>query len=121
MLININNTNYSYLSSKILDESKNDIIKVGIYHSKLNEIPKEIYNLIKLYDFSFCTNKLDKLPLELCNLTNLHFLNCASNKITELPSKLRNHELYDDGQNVHTSSIQESVKKSIIILLNDIY
>ena len=29
------------------------------------------------------------------------------------------HGLYNDGQNVHTSSIQDSVKQSIINLLND--
>ena len=34
---------------------------------------------------------------------------------------INNHNLYDDGQNVHMSSIQYSIKKSIINLLKDTY
>ena len=34
---------------------------------------------------------------------------------------IKNHNLYNDGQNVHISSVQQSVKESIINLLKDTY
>ena len=34
---------------------------------------------------------------------------------------INNHNLYNDGQNVHTSSVQQSIKESIINLLKDTY
>ena len=34
---------------------------------------------------------------------------------------INNHNLYNDGQNVHASSVQQSIKESIINLLKDTY
>ena len=34
---------------------------------------------------------------------------------------INNHNLYNDGQNIHTTTIQQSVKDSIMNLLNDKY
>ena len=34
---------------------------------------------------------------------------------------IENHKLYNDGQNVHTSSVQQSIGNSIINLLKDTY
>ena len=34
---------------------------------------------------------------------------------------INNHNLYNDGQNVHMTSVQQSIKESIINLLKDIY
>jgi hypothetical protein len=34
---------------------------------------------------------------------------------------INNHGLYKDGQNIHTSSIQQSIKESIMNILNDKY
>ena len=34
---------------------------------------------------------------------------------------INNHNLYDNGQNVHASSVQQSIRESIINLLKDTY
>jgi hypothetical protein len=36
-------------------------------------------------------------------------------------NNISNHNLYNNGQNVHTSSVQQSIKESIINLLKDTY
>jgi hypothetical protein len=68
--------------------------------------------------------------MEIINCTNLRYLNIYNNEI-EMNNiiqrfivrrmNINNHELYNNGQNIHTSSIQESIKQSIINLLNDKY
>ena len=36
-------------------------------------------------------------------------------------NNIKNHNLYNDGQNVHASSVQQSIGESIINLLKDTY
>ena len=58
---------------------------------------------------------------------NIHYIN---NEIIMNPiiqrfidrrQNIKNHNLYKDGQNVHASSVQQSIRDSIINLLKDTY
>ena len=118
-------------------------------YNQLIELPKEIGQLTNLQLLDCAYNQLTELPKEIGQLTNLQLLDCAYNQLTEIPieiincryiyyiyydnnaiiihpviqrfinRRINNNSIYNDGQNVHTSSIQESCKKSILNLLND--
>ena len=99
-------------------------------NNQLKELPKEIGNLINLKEFYCYQNKLNELPIEIINCRNLRYFDYSNNEIIMNPiiqrfinrmKNIKNHKLYNDGQNVHTSSVQQSVQESIINLLKDIY
>jgi Leucine-rich repeat (LRR) protein len=104
--------------------------KFNCFHNQLNELPKEIGNLINLQYFYCYDNQLKDLPIEIINCRNLRYFNYHNNEIIMNPiiqrfinrmNNIKNHNLYNDGQNVHTSSVQQSIKESIINLLKDTY
>jgi hypothetical protein len=78
-------------------------------------------------------NKIKELPLEIINLRNLTHFKYGLNPIENLLNPLINrfirrienrggniHNLYTDTQNVHSSSIQQSIKDSIYNLMNEV-
>jgi Leucine-rich repeat (LRR) protein len=92
----------------------------------LISLPKNIgSNWANLTDFSCRNNHLKSLPLSLMNCRNLRWFHYSDNEIDNLPIQLmrfinrirqtRTNELniYNDGQNVHNSNIQLSIKQSI--------
>jgi hypothetical protein len=99
--------------------------------NKIKEIPKEIQYLIQLKYLYINNNQITKLPLEIINLINLKYfyyhdnpienlLNPAINRLINRTKNNKNKRLYsihDDTQNVHSSSIQQSIKDSIFNLL----
>lgn len=97
----------------------------------LAEIPNTIGDCRALTRIEMCENQIRRLPIEITQCTNLRSILTANNPIEISPIVQRfinrnrnvlNHaNLYRDGQNVHTSSIQESIKKSLISLFNDTY
>jgi Leucine-rich repeat (LRR) protein len=92
----------------------------------LNLLPKNIgENWTNLTHFECCYNFLTSLPLSLMNCRNLRNINYDGNEIDNLPIQLMRFinrinqantnglNIYNDGQNVHNSNIQLSIKQSI--------
>ncbi len=134
----INNSTKKFVNlNEIFDENQLDIIQL----TELPELkefsmengvffPKELGNLINLQYFDCSNNKLTELPIEIINYRNLINFYYSNNEIVMNPiiqrfidrhENINNHNLYNDGQNIHTSTIQLSVKDSIMNLLNDKY
>jgi Leucine-rich repeat (LRR) protein len=98
-------------------------------NNKLTELPKEIGNLINLENLCISDNKLTELPLEIINLRLIITIRYDNNPIENLLhpiihrflnnlNKMKpNKSIYDDNQNVHSSSIQQSIKDSIFNLM----
>ena len=117
------------INLKILSISRNNYIKSEESNTEsFDFFPKEICNLINLYELICSDNKLKELPIEIINCINLIILNYSDNEIIMNPiiqrfidrqNNINNNRIYNNGQNIHTSSIQDSVKQSIINLLND--
>lgn len=97
----------------------------------LKEIPRTIGQCRALHTLEANNNQLERLPVEITQCINLRIIDTADNPIEISPivqrfinrhRNVRNHGgLYRDTQNVHASSIQESIKKSLITLFNDTY
>ncbi len=99
-------------------------------NNKFTQIPESIGNLTHL-ERLFCQyNQLTTLPVELIQCRQLWKFNFDNNPIEIIPeplqrmiNRIRNYEnhngIYVDKQNVHSSVIQDSIKKSIFSLLND--
>jgi Leucine-rich repeat (LRR) protein len=101
--------------------------------NEITVIPECIGDLIQLRNFDFRSNQISVLPIQLIQLiqgVDFTELGYGNNPIIYIPEplqlrldNLRNYvhhrTLYNDNQNVHDSSIQTSVKKSIFSLLND--
>lgn len=95
----------------------------------LSAIPRSIGRCASLVKFNAINNRLTRLPIEIVQCRRLTDIRTDGNEITIDPviqrfidgrHNVRNHVgLYNDGQNVHTSSIQASIKKTILNLLND--
>jgi cellobiose-specific phosphotransferase system component IIC len=87
----------------------------GLFISAINKIREGwiyllvdvIFGLFSFLIFHYINNEIVMNPII------QRFINRQMN--------INNHELYNNGQNIHTSSIQESIKQSIINLLNDKY
>ena len=133
-ICNLINLRYlSFFNNKITEIPEGihhliNLIHLCCSYNELTKIPKEIGHLINLKSFYCSSNKLKDLPLEIINCTNLNDFIYYDNEIVMNPiiqrfinrhKNINNHVLYNDGQNIHASSIQQSVKESIINLLND--
>ena len=96
-------------------------------HNKIKKLPSEIGRLVNLQYFSCNNNKLTNLPSEIGQLINLEYFIFSDNPIVYIPpnvkrliNRLHNgQKVYKDTQSVHNHQIQESIRKSILNLLND--
>ena len=102
--------------------------------NNLTQLPVEIWHLTQLTILYLSRNKLTHLPVEIGQLTQLTTLHLSDNPIENLlnpiiqrvirrienrPRRQPNgNTIYTDGQNVHSSSIQQSIKDSINNLMN---
>jgi len=106
---------------------------LGLPYNRIEEIPKEIQYLSQLQKLYLTCNQIKELPLEITNLRNLTEFMYQNNPIENLLNPLINrfiqrienrggniHNLYTDNQNVHSSSIQQSIKDSIYNLLKQV-
>ena len=104
-----------------------------LYANQIKELPKEIQYLVQLKFFYLSGNQIKELPLEITNLRNLDTFTYQNNPIENLLNPIINrfvqriknrgdniHNLYNDTQNVHSSSIQQSIKDSIYNLMNEV-
>ena len=107
--------------------------RLRLFGNQITEIPKEIQYLTQLQHLYLSYNQITKIPLEIIGLRNLQIFTYDDNPIENLNNpiiqrfldRIANvggniHNLYKDGQNVHSSSIQQSIKQSIINLLQEI-
>jgi Leucine-rich repeat (LRR) protein len=98
--------------------------------NKLIQLPVEIGQLTQLTILYLSRNKLTHLPVEIGQLTQLISLHLSDNMIENLLNPIiqrviqrienrpNGNTIYTDRQNVHSSSIQQSIKDSIYRLMN---
>ena len=103
---------------------------LNLSYNKLNQLPVEIRQLTRLTTLNLSYNKLTQLPVEIGHLTQLTELYLGNNPIENLLNpiiqrviqRIKNrpngNTIYNDRQNVHSSSIQQSIRKSIYNLMN---
>ena len=125
-----------YCSGNKITEIPKEICQLINLHTficssnQITEIPKEIFQLINLHTFGCSSNKITEIPIDIINCRNLTDISIYGNEIELSPiiqrfinrmGNILNHKIYNDAQNIHASSIQKSVRDSIICLLNDKY
>jgi hypothetical protein len=94
--------------------------------NQLLSLPENIgENWTNLTYFVCSFNQLTTLPLSLMNCRNLRYIDYSDNEIDDLPIQLMRFinginqantnglNIYNDGQNLHNSNIQLSIKQSI--------
>ena len=106
--------------------------KLGFSGNNIKALPKEIQYLTQIEEFKVTYNEIKELPLEITNLRNLNKFIYYANPLENLLNPIINrfiqriqnkgdiHNLYTDNQNVHSSSIQQSIKDSIYNLIKEI-
>uniref|UniRef100_A0A6C0E9Y3 Uncharacterized protein n=1 Tax=viral metagenome TaxID=1070528 RepID=A0A6C0E9Y3_9ZZZZ len=133
-LINLHNL---YLDNNELTEIKENTFGglaalqyLNLSNNKLTEIKENTFGrLTNMLHLDVSNNKLKSLPLSILNCRRLHILNYEDNgdiivdirigRFIDRMQNYNNHALFNDYQNIHSSSIQESVKKSIDNLMKD--
>ena len=98
--------------------------------NNLSSLPENIFNsLTQLQELYLSNNKLTSLPTSIIRCNNLNYIKYSNNEINYIPPNIQrflnnlnqqtNHlQVYNDGQNVHNHSIQESIKTSLENILN---
>jgi Leucine-rich repeat (LRR) protein len=97
-------------------------------HNNIKYIPKEIGQLINLQSFYCSYNKIKDIPINIikCRYLKKFYLHYNELEINPIIQRFINRiqytdyfKIYLDGQNIHELSIQQSVRDSIMCLLND--
>jgi Leucine-rich repeat (LRR) protein len=128
----------SFFRNQIKEISKEiqyltELKKLDLYTNQIKEIPREIQYLTQLEELCVSYNQIKELPIEIINLRNLDTFIYWNNPIENLLNPIINrfitriinrggniHNLYTATQNVHSSSIQQSIKDSIYNLMKEI-
>jgi Leucine-rich repeat (LRR) protein len=107
--------------------------KLTLSHNFIREIPPEITKLKNLIEIYISYNLIISLPNYIINCKKLKIVNYQSNPIIYISPQVgrfldrivsvgmfKNQKLkiYTDGQNIHNHTIQESIKKSIMNIMN---
>jgi hypothetical protein len=102
-----------------------DIKELDLSYNQLTQLPSEIGQLTQLTRLYLSGNQLTQLPNEIGHLTRLTYLNLENtlNPIIQrflqrIQNKRNQKNIYSDTQNIHSSSIQKSIKDSIHALMN---
>ena len=106
------------------------LTELRLWGNKIKEIPKEIQYLTQLTYLSLSSNQIKEIPLEIIHLRNLNYFHYSNNPIENLLNPIIHRflnrlnkqidNIFNDTQNVHSSSIQQSIKDSIFNLLKPI-
>jgi Leucine-rich repeat (LRR) protein len=110
-----------------------ELLNLYLGNNQIIEIPKEIQFLIQLMDLFLHENNIKEIPLEIINLRNLitflYYANPIENLLNPIINRFINqienenkqiYNIHNDTQNVHSSSIQQSIKDSIFNLLKQL-
>jgi Leucine-rich repeat (LRR) protein len=125
------------LSSNQIEEIPKEIqfltqlTNLHLSYNEIKEIPKEIQFLTQITYLSLSNNQIKELPLEIINLRNIVSIYYHDNPIENLLNPIINrfinrkknkhiYNIHNDTQNVHSSSIQQSIKDSIFNLLKQL-
>ena len=96
-----------------------------LHDNNLTQLDKNIFsNLTQLQDLNLSINKLTELPTSIIRCNNLNYINYSYNEINYIPPNIQRFldninqqtneiQIYNDSQNVHNHSIQESIKTSL--------
>ena len=90
------NTDQKYFSAsgRDMDELPKEIGQLinlevlGLHHNNLEYLPKEIGKLTKMQKLLLYNNKIRYLPKQICKLTNLQYLDVDGNQLKYLPKGL---------------------------------
>ncbi len=133
---NLTQLTHLYLHNNQLTELPREIgnltqlTHLYLHNNQLTQLPKEIGNLTQLTELDLYNNQLTQLPTEIGNLTQLTTLVLRRNPIENtlnpiiqrllqrMQNKTNQKSIYSDTQNVHSSSIQQSVKVGVHALMN---
>jgi len=106
---------------------------LNLQYNNLTQLPVEIGQLTQLTRLYLNNNNITHLPVEIVHLTQLTTLHLSDNMIENLlnpiiqrviqrienrPNRNNGNTIYTDTQNVHSSSIQKSIRNSINNLMN---
>ena len=130
-LCNLTNLQILQLSGNIIVTVPNNIGKLinlkGLYLdcNYVKKIPNEIENLINLEYLYINYNNISEFPINVINLRRLREFKFLNNLFDFIPLQVHrfirlmtinynNLPLYNDDQNIHDTTIQKSIKNSII-------
>uniref|UniRef100_A0A6C0ECI7 Uncharacterized protein n=1 Tax=viral metagenome TaxID=1070528 RepID=A0A6C0ECI7_9ZZZZ len=122
-------TNLTEIKENVFDRLTN-LQRLHLSDNELTEIKENTFDrLINLQELWLNNNNLKSLPLSILNCRRLEYLFYRDNEIDIIDIRIErfidrmenynNHRVFDDSQNVHSSSIQKSVKESINNLMKD--
>lgn len=135
---NFKNLNELYISKNNISELPDEIGHLSnlnilcLSNNKLKNIPNSIGKLKNLRYLYINDNLLDSMPSEITECTKLRYILYLPQSdhlylathvrrfLNEYNSSNVKFKVYSDNENIHTSSIQESLKKSIMSLSNDV-
>ena len=97
-----------------------------ISFNNITAIPAEIGNLINIRTLNLASNNITAIPAEIGNLINLQAFDISENPIDYIPPNVRRllnrqthaQGVYNDAQSVHNSTVQQSIKDSILRLIS---
>ena len=133
---NLTRLNVLYLTNNQLTQLPSEIGNLTqltylyLSSNELTQLPSEIGQLPQLTELNLTNNQLTQLPTEIGQLTRLNVLYLQGNPIENtlnpiiqrflqrIENKRNQKNIYSDTQNVHSSSIQKSIKDSIHALMN---
>ena len=132
--LNLSNNNLTQLPVEIVKLKQ--LTTLNLSYNKLTQLPVEIGQLTQLTTLELNSNKLTHLPVEIGQLTLLTTLHLSDNMIENLLNpiiqrviqrienrprrQLNGTTIYTDTQNVHSSSIQQSIRDSINKLMDNL-
>lgn len=135
---NFKKLNELYISKNNISELPDEIGHLSnlnilcLSNNKLKNIPNSIGKLKNLRYLYINDNLLDSIPSEITECTKLRYILYLPQSdhlylaphvrrfLNEYNSSNVKFKVYSDNENIHTSSIQESLKKSIMSLSNDV-
>ena len=106
------------------------IARLYLQNNRLAQLPTGIGNLTQLIELYLTSNQLTELPISIGNLRHLICLDLYDNPIENtlnpiiqrllqrIQNKTNKKTIYSDTQNVHSSSIQKSIKVGVHALMN---
>jgi Leucine-rich repeat (LRR) protein len=109
------------------------LTELYLYNNNLTHLPVEIGQLTQLTTLELNSNKLTHLPVEIGHLIQLTSLYLSDNPVENLLNPIiqraiqriehranrhNGNNIYTDTQNIHSSSIQQSIRDSINKLMN---